>query len=101
MSEATTPAAEAAKPVKMVKIKALRDVQVNRGTKDERIVLPGTICMVTEEEAKDLCDTKFRGYHPFYGNMPEIGPLMGIGVDGAPLPNPLDRKMIARAVRVA
>jgi hypothetical protein len=58
-------------------------------------VVAGNTVMVSEEEAKELCDRKWNGFHPFYGTMPEIGPLM----EGAP--NPLERRKIARAVRVA
>lgn len=78
------------KEAKTVKIKVLRDCIV-----DEQIRLPGTVIMASESEAKELCDIKYRGYHPFYGTMPEIGPLMGDA------PNPLGRKEIVRAVRVA
>lgn len=82
-------AAEAA-PVKMVRIKVLRDCMASG-----EIRLPGTIVEVTEKEAQTLCDTKYKGYHPFYGTMPEIGPLMG------DIPNPLGRRELVRAVRVA
>lgn len=75
---------------KKIKIKVLRDCMV-----DGQIRLPGTVLEASEEEAAMLCDTKFTGYHPFYGTMPEIGPLM----DG--LPNPLERRELVRAVRVA
>ncbi len=93
MSDDQTPAADAAKATKkekMVRVKVLRDVMAGG-----EIRLPGTVLEVSETEAKELCDVTFRGYHPFYGMMPEIGALMG------DVPNPLQRKQIARAVRVA
>lgn len=85
----TAPAAQAA-TAKKVKIKLLRDAMIGKN-----IELAGTVHVVDEATAKELCDKKFPGYHPFYGTMPEIGPLMG------DVPNPLVRKEIVRAVRVA
>ena len=82
-------AAKAAKPVKMVKIKLLRDAIIDDAG---NIALAGTACEVPEHIAKNLCDTNYSGYHPFYGNMPEIGPRWG------DVPNPLARKQIVRAV---
>lgn len=54
---------------------------------------PGQIVEVSEAVATELCDKTFQGYHPFYGHMPEIGPLLEA--------NPLQRKQIVKAVRVA
>lgn len=100
MSEPKETAAPAAK--KLVKIKILRDCAVGTIFNEDgsikvagQVKLPGTICEVTEKEAAELCDTYYHGYHPFYGTMPEIGPLLG------DVPNPLVRKKIARAARVA
>lgn len=73
---------------KKVKIKALRDCARMNG----EIISAGQVVFVTEEEAKILCDTKFKGYHPFYGHMPQIGPLMES--------NPLERKELVRAQRL-
>lgn len=75
--------------VKTVKIQVLRDCAKFNG----EILKPGTIVNVSEEEAAMLCDTKFTGYHPFYGHMPQIGPLMES--------NPLERKELVRAKRVS
>lgn len=104
----TAPAATAAKAEKKVKIKILRDCIVGTVLNEDGSIkklgdvkLPGTICEAPEWEAKMLCDTVFLGHHPFYGTMPEIGPLMGVDDNGKPLPNPLARKQIRRAIRVA
>jgi hypothetical protein len=85
---------------KTVKIKTLRAINVGTAL-EPMIVEPGQIIKVTEAQAKEFCDRKFAGYHPFYGYMPEIGPLMGDDVDGKPIPNPMERKKLARAVRIA
>jgi hypothetical protein len=96
MTATTTPAADAAKvqtvkaPEKKVKIKLLRDAIVNGST-----LRAGAIVETDEKTAAELCDRGLPGYHPFYGTMPEIGPLMGDS------PNPLERKKIFRAMRVA
>lgn len=79
-----------------VKIKLLRACYING-----QIVQPGQTVMVTKEEAAEFCDRSFKGYNPFYGYAPEIGGLMGEDEMGKPLPNPLDRKTIVRATRVA
>ena len=88
MSEVTKDT-KAEAPVKKIKIKLLRDAKVNG-----KIMPPGTICEVDEKTATLLCDKKYKGYHPFYGNKPEIAHLN----DGVDL---LDRKAITRAVRIA
>lgn len=72
-----------------VKCRVLREFEI-----DKQLQRVGSIVMLTEDEAKEFCDRKFAGYHPFYGYMPEIGPLM----EGE---NPLQRKEIVRAERVA
>ncbi len=86
--DAQTPvAAVAAK--QMVKIRTIRECLIG-----DKIVPGNTEVMATEEEAAEYCDKKFQGYHPFYGHMPEIGPLMGN------VSNPLERRDLVRAVRV-
>lgn len=78
------------------KIKLLRECLI-----DGMIQPVGMECQVTEAVAKEFCDRKIRGYHPFYGYMPEIGPLMDEVMSGQPtVPNMLDRRQIVRAVRV-
>lgn len=73
-----------------IKVKAVREFEI-----DKKLVKVGQEVLVNESEAVEFCDTKFSGYHPFYGYMPEIGPLL------EDAPNPLQRKQIVRAVRVA
>ncbi len=84
------PVKDAAIAAKNIKIKILRDCKI-----DGQIRLPGHELLVSEADAKEFCDKTFPGYHPFYGHMPEIGGLMG------DMANPLDRKKITRAVRIA
>ena len=88
-----TPAATDVVVVKKVKIKALRDIAVP--SLDNAIILKDQVVEVTEAEAKEYCDRKFDAYSPFYGTKPEIGPLAESGAD------PLARRVITRAVRVA
>lgn len=92
-SKAALPLPEVAEE-RTVKVKCIREFDIVEGKKT-RTVRPNEIVLLTESEAKNFCDRKFAGYHPFYGYMPEIGPLME---DSA---NPLQRKKIARAERVA
>lgn len=73
-----------------IKVKAIREFEI-----DKKLIKPGQEVLLSEEEAVEFCDRVFSGYHPFYGYMPEIGPLMEGG------PNPLERKQLVRAVRVA
>lgn len=80
---------------KKIKIKLLRDCLI--GTE---IMRAGTVQMVDEATAAEFCDRKFKGYDPYYGYKPEIGPLMGVDEHGHPLPDPLLAKTIVRAVRV-
>lgn len=79
-----------------VKIKLLRECMI-----DKQIRPVGSVHMVDEEVAKEFCDRKVSGYPPYYGYMPEIGPLMGEDETGKALPNPLEKRSIVRAIRVA
>lgn len=86
---------EAKQPVakvdgRIVKIRALREIEI-----DKKLILAGKEVLVTEDEATEFCDRSFDGYIPCYGYLPEMGPLLEGGN------NPLDRKKIVRAVRVA
>ena len=91
------PAEEKADKKEKVKIKLNRDASVGG-----QIRKAGTVVMTTETEAKKLCNREFDGYHPCYGYLPEIGPLMDDGTPGsAEAPNPLARKKITRATRVS
>lgn len=85
MTETAKPAAPVAKSVK---IKLLRECLIGKEIKKI-----GTVISVDEELAKELCDTKFKGYPPFYGYKPSFDGLM----EG----DPLAEKKIVRAVRVA
>ncbi len=89
----TTEAAPAPVVQAKVKIKTLRDICVP--SLGDAIIKPNEVVEVTEAEAKEFCDRKFDAYSPFYGTKPEIGPLSEGG------PDPLARKIITRAVRVA
>lgn len=70
----TTPAKPEAhsRAVKKIKIRALRPILVDR-VHDKvmglngRIVEVGSVVEVSEEEAKELCDTHFRGHFGFGG----------------------------------
>lgn len=96
--ETTQPPAEAKteKPAGKVRIKLLRRCLINK-----RLCEKGTEHMVSEDIAKELCDRKVAGYHPVYGYLPEVGPLMTEEYSGQPaMNNPMDRKQIVRAVRV-
>jgi len=70
-----------------VKIKLLMDCYI-----DGDIRQAGSEMMVDQSVATEFCDTKFTGYHPFYGYMPEM-----LYAEG----NPLNREVRVRAVRVA
>lgn len=80
--------------VRNVKVKALREFEIPVG-KGFKMVKAGEVVLLSEDEAKEFCDKVFAGYIPAYGYMPEIGPLL----EGQP--NPLERKQIVRAERVA
>lgn len=77
-----------------VKVRAIRPFEIVREKAIVRVE-PGREALLTEAEAVEFCDTKWTGYHPFYGYMPEFGPLL------ENQPNPLARKQIVRAERVA
>lgn len=79
---------------KMVKIKLLRECLI-----DNEVRKVGTVHTVKESVADEFCRPS-KGYPPFYGYAPEIGPLMGNDENGNPIPNPLETKKISRAVRV-
>lgn len=85
----TEPKVEQA-PVKMAKLRVLRDVIIAG-----QIRKPGDVVECTEEEAQAVLGLKHKAYHPCYGYLPEIGPLMEGGA------NPLARKELVRAERVA
>lgn len=95
-ASAAAGASETKKPEKKVKIRVLRDCMVG-----DMIYTPGTIVEATESQAAELCDKGFDGYQPYYGYAPEIGPLMGVDSKGQAIPNPLERRKIYRAERVA
>lgn len=80
--------AKTEEPVTKIKIKMLRAAMV-----DGVMKVPGDVCDASPEAVKELCDHKFRGYIPMYGNKPAL-----ILEDGQP--DPLARKAIVRAVRV-
>jgi hypothetical protein len=84
-----TAAAEEAAAPKNIKILLRRDARVNG-----KICKAGTTHMVDAEQAEMLCK-EMPGYYPFYGHMPEVGPLLG------GLPNPLAVNKFSRATRVA
>lgn len=79
--------AKVAATSRKIKMRAIRACLIG-----ENIIEPGNEFMASEDEAKMLEEPK-PGYFPFYGYMPEIGPLM----DGN---NPLDRKQLTRAERI-
>lgn len=96
METTTETPKEEVKAKAKVKIKLLRECLVGKN-----ICRVGSVHTVDEEIAKEFCDRKIPGYMPFYGYMPEIGPLMGEDETGKPFPNPLERKTVVRAIRVA
>jgi hypothetical protein len=89
MSEETKMTNPPVKQTKMIKIKATQPIRLDResnGKLSSVDVQPGTVVEVTEEEAQEFCDRKFKGYHAFDGERSE---------KDAP------RSEITRAVRVA
>lgn len=79
---------------KNVKIKLMRECLI-----DGEVCKVGTIHTVEESVAAEFCRS-MKGYPPFYGYAPEIGPLMGNDENGKPIPNPMEAKQIVRAIRV-
>lgn len=80
---------------KNVKIEIKRDCTV-----DGKTIRPGVQVMVTEEVAKELCDRKYPGKHPFFGYAPaEIPGSENARPSG--MPSPYGRQPIVKAVRVS
>lgn len=83
-----------------IKVKALRDFAIDRKDAEGKIksfiVSPGQEALLTEEEAKEVCDREFEGYMPFYGYAPAFAGMLSD--DGR---DPLARQKIVRGVRVA
>ena len=73
---------------KKQKIRLLQDCYIG-----DNLVRSGTEVEVDQDIAAEFCDKTFDGYHPFYGNQPEM--VMAPGEF-----NPLARKKIVRAVRI-
>lgn len=50
-----------------VKIKAIRDINISEEPGEMKVLKPGEIGEVTQAQAVEFCDRKFRGNYPYSG----------------------------------